>query len=181
MRIALDVDGVLYHWSKTARYLLKAEFGYNLHESTYWSYIPDNVSKQAWDWLWSEGIRRGLFRHGHVVKGAVDGAWKLKRAGHELLAVTHRPVSAVIDTHDWLDFHFGRTFFEQRHILYDGRSKSCVRADLLVDDKFQNVQEWMWHVDREAILYSQLWNDHEPWFGWRGTWETIPSLVRELT
>lgn len=62
MRLGIDIDGVLYHWSKTARYLLRevlpdspyTKEGALGSESTYWNYIPDNVSPEHWKWRLSQ-------------------------------------------------------------------------------------------------------------------------------
>ena len=175
--VAIDVDGVLYNWEKTARFLLGWRWGYELEESTSWSYIPDHISKEAWDWLWKEGLKEGLFRYGHVVKGGVVGVRALAAAGHELYAVTHRPVSTITDTHEWLDFM--KLPFTKRFILTDGRPKSTVKADILIDDKIQNVQDWVCDTGRRAILYTQRWNREldVPRGACRATWPDIPSII----
>lgn len=156
VRIAIDLDGVLYNWEKTARFMLEQEFGYHLDVSDSWTYLPDHVSAEAWHWLWHDGVREGLFRYGHVVKGGVRAVRQLYEEGHELYAVTHRPVSSVRDTHAWLDFM--QLPFRKRYVLSDGRPKWKVAADLLIDDKPENVREWT-ERGRYAILFRQPWND----------------------
>lgn len=157
MRIALDCDGVIYSYDSAARYMLREYRGCKgLDEpSTHWDFIQETVSPSDWDWLWSEGVKRGLFRYGHGIRGAIIGIRKLAEAGHELLIVTHRPRSAVRDTIDWLSYmHLP---VSEVHILSDEEPKTFVKADILIDDKWENVKAWS-DVGRFAILFSQPWN-----------------------
>src|SRR5262245_20228481 len=108
MKVAVDLDGVLYEWSKTARYMLRHYKGYSKRrptgsESTSWDYIQGHIEKADWEWLWSEGIDLGLFRYGHVVSGGQTGVRALREAGHSVEVLTHRPSESVPDTIAWLD------------------------------------------------------------------------------
>lgn len=157
MRIGIDLDGVCYAWEKTARYLLNTHRGYALKESPCWTHIPDSVTKDDWRWLWSDGVTLGLFRFGHIIRGAFDGIRALHDDGHELVAITHRPESAVKDTHDWLDF--AGLPFSERHILTNEEPKSTVDGDVLIDDKIENVIDWIESDPaRRAVLFDQPWN-----------------------
>lgn len=158
MRIALDLDGVCYHWEKTGRYLLRTQRGCShlIYPSTDWDYIKRMVDAEDWDWLWSEGVELGLFRYGHVITGAIEGVRELKARGHEVLVVTHRPSSAVQDTLDWLSY----VRFEpaEVHILSDGRPKSSVPADIYIDDRPENIVEVLASTEADALLFDQPWN-----------------------
>lgn len=102
----LDVDGVLYHFERTARYLLRTVKGYdNLSEpSGSWDHIRERVSQKDWNWLWNHGVKLGLFRHGHLFTGAIEGVKALAEMG-DVVIITHRPKSAVQDTLDWLAYN----------------------------------------------------------------------------
>lgn len=182
MRIALDCDEVLYSWERTARYLLRncypePIYGVGLDLSkpfTQWS-IPDTIGEEPYRWLFDEGVQLGLFRHGHVITGAMLGVRALKAAGHELVVVTHRPENGVQDTLAWIDFHFGREDpfpWNGVAILSNGQPKTEIRFDLLVDDSPRNIDDAHSH-GRLGFQFAAAWN------GWQGyTWD---SLVRELT
>ena len=66
LRIGIDVDGVMYHWNKTARYMLRdvlPDSPYTMDgpmgkESDEWDHVKDNVSDDHWRWLWTEGSTR---------------------------------------------------------------------------------------------------------------------------
>ena len=180
MRVALDCDEVLYSWERTSRYLLRNVYagdceGYDLTEPFSQWFIPSMIGGRAYDWLFDQGVQLGLFRHGHVITGAMLGVRALKAAGHELVVVTHRPENGVRDTLAWIDFHFGAEEvypFSGLSILSNGEPKTDVPFDILVDDSPKNCDDAL-KAGRGALLFGAAWN------GWDGEdWE---SLVEVLT
>ena len=180
MKIAVDLDGVCYEFEKTARYMLREYRGCTglETESTHWDWISERVSDVDWEWLWNDGVALGLFRFGHCVRGSINGLRQLRDAGHSLLAVTHRPSRAVPDTLAWLAYN-GIPWSEV-HILSDGQSKSTIKADILIDDKPENVDDWVNGV--KALLFDRSWNQEysdNTWvkrvFGWKGVIDAVRS------
>jgi 5'(3')-deoxyribonucleotidase len=181
-RVALDVDEVLYSWQRTARYLLR-----NLYNGTVMDYdlskdfaqwvIATQIGEKAYRWLFDEGVKLGLFRHGHVITGAMLGVRALKAAGFDLVVVTHRPENAVGDTLAWLNFHFGREDpfpFAGVSILSGGEPKTSVAWDIIVDDSPANIDE-AFTKGRVGVQFAAAWN------GWDGaTWETLPKTLERL-
>ena len=165
-RIALDIDGVLYAWSKTARFLLRTERGYDdpdgplTQESTHWNYIFEHVTKEDADWLWSAGVEQfGLFRHGDLVNGAIDGVRDLSKVG-DIILVSHRPENAIRDTVAFLDYHFGDFSpypFVGVNILTHEEPKTDLQWDILIDDKIDNVMDAL-EAGRQGVLFNQPWN-----------------------
>ncbi len=176
MRIAIDMDEVLYSWERTARYLLRNE--YAKPEWMYWDAlqqpfsewsIAGQIGQAAERWLFTEGVELGLYRHGHVVTGAMRGVRRLKAEGHELVVVTHRLEGGVQDTLAWIDFHFGREDpypWSGIEILSDGRSKTTVPFDRLIDDSPKNIADAR-AVGRDGVLFGASWNMSDI------TWEDI--------
>lgn len=160
MRVGVDVDGVLYHWERTARYLLRTERGcVNLdHASTDWNMIQRRVAPQDWRWLWREGVELGLYRHGHLMTGAIEGMRALEAAGHDLVVVTHRPAEAVHDTLAFLSYHFNDVDLAGVHILGGSAPKSSIACDVLIDDKPENIDDWLDNTSGHAVLFDQPWN-----------------------
>ncbi len=183
MDCAIDVDGVQYEWSKTARYMMRTYRGYSREgpmgkESTSWDYIQDNVTKADWDWLWTEGVRQGLFRYGHLVQGAVVGLQALVTAGHNIIAVTHRPSQAVKDTMAWftlLDLPWSGI-----HILTNQEPKSAVAADVLVDDKPENIEDWELTTGNRGILFGRPWNRQDTTHFRVSTWPSVVYAIQDL-
>jgi len=167
MRIGVDIDGVLYEWSKTSRYLLREvlpgspypKTGPLGQESTHWNYIQDNVSPEHWKWLWTEGVRLGMYRHGHLVHGAVQGVRDLVAAGHDIAIISHRPKFAVNDTLAWLTMH--QLPLAGLHLLTNEEPKSYVKpmCDVYVDDKWDNVMDLARNTPAKLVaLFDQPWN-----------------------
>jgi 5'(3')-deoxyribonucleotidase len=158
--VGLDLDGVIYQWADTARYLIRIHHSIALPESTYWEYIKDNVPQEVWSWLWDRGVDLGLFRYGHVYSGAIDGIRELQ---HEvdLHIVTHRPRSAINDTLAFLSYITGtpelRDAFRGVHMLSDEQPKSSVGMDIYVDDAPHVVQDVIRQGAR-AVLVDRPWN-----------------------
>lgn len=157
-KIALDLDGVVYNYSSTACFLLNHHRGTNLNweETNSWNWLQNQVSKQDWDWLWDNGVEKGLFRYGHLIKGAREGVEELAKLG-KLIVVTSRPPRAVQDTLDWLAFM--RFPIEGLHIVDSKADKSDVEAfDLAIDDKSENVLKYL-AKQIPTIVYGQKYNE----------------------
>ena len=156
MRIGLDIDGVIYKWDKTARYMLREVLPgspynvpwlkewdqdptWDLHqESTRWDCIKENIHPEHWKWLWTEGVRLGLFRYGHLYPGSIQAVRELATIG-EVVLITHRPKQAVEDTLAWLSYQ--NLPIMGVHLLTNEENKGLVRpgVDVFLDDKPQNI------------------------------------------
>src|SRR3990167_858431 len=159
MRIGLDVDGVLYHFHKTALYMLNTMKGYDLKEEdwTYWNWPKDIVKNNDWQWLWSKGVELGLFRYGHLYKGAIEGVRELSTLG-DIVVITHRPRNAMKDTLDWLAYL--RLPIHEIHLQTDGQSKADVPCNVYIDDKPENCVDVSPHP---SLLVDRPWNRTALW------------------
>ena len=146
-RIGVDLDGVCYQWNKTARYMLRdilpnspyPKAGALGLPSQTWNYIQENVSKEHWNWLWDEGVKLGLFRHGHMYPGTIKAIRDLASFA-KVIVITSRPDTAVEDTLAWVTFH--RLPISGIHILGPHVSKASVpQCDVYIDDKYENCVE----------------------------------------
>lgn len=172
MKIGVDIDGVCYNWSKTARYMLReilpdspyGKDGPLGRESTHWDYISENVEPEHWKWLWNEGVKLGLFRHGHLYPGTIKYIRLLSELG-EIIAITHRPRQAVNDTLSWLEFQ--RLPLSGVHILTDQQPKSTVtpHCDFYIDDKPENCIELLNTTRGKVCLMDREWNQHFDEYG----------------
>lgn len=164
-RVAIDVDGPQYEWDKTARYMLRVIRGcLGLDEPSREWLLPDqdwhSVTKADWQWLWTDGVKQGLFRYGHVTRGAIIGVRALVAKGFKLEVVTHRPSSAIKDTLAWLDLVWGDEDpypWESIKLLTNEEPKTISQAHVLIDDKPANCKEWA-ASGRMALLFSRPWN-----------------------
>lgn len=161
----VDLDGVVYHWDKTARYLIERYHGIKLGPSTHWDYIKEQVPPEVWKWLWSEGISLGLFRHGHLVKGAKDGLESLLYLGTRLVAATARPFSRRVITDTWAMISYHDLPFHEVRIVGDSKEKvSAVvasQANFLIEDNLETVNSLTNHDHVLPILLNRPWNQGE--------------------
>jgi 5'(3')-deoxyribonucleotidase len=156
--IAVDLDGVVYEWDRTARYMLRTFRGLtHLNTpSSSWDHIQQNCGLDDWHWLWTEGVKRGLFRYGHMMTGARIALDELSDR-YGLVVVTHRPSSAVMDTVEWMSLYFKDIPLRGLHILSNGEPKTNVNADILIDDKPENLVAWA-DAGRRSIQFVQPHN-----------------------
>lgn len=182
MRIGLDLDGVCYNYSATACYLLNHYKGYGLDwtETNSWDWLQEQVKNNDWQWLWSEGVRKGLFRYGSLVKGAAEGVKELSDIG-DICVITSRPNSAVTDTLEWLAFM--RFPVKEFHIMSKGESKATVKPDIAIDDKIENILDYN-NSQIDTILFDQKYNWNYPEtiynrraYDWNGVVDKVRSYA----
>lgn len=196
MKIGLDLDGVCYQWSATAQYMLREHIQERgevpppeLYQvPKYWDWIENYTPAEDWAWLWSSAIEEGLYRYGHVVKGAIEGAQAISQLG-ETTVITARPKAAVHDTMAWLELMFNRVPLAGVVIQSDGQKKSEVPGiDIYIDDAKHNLEELLDNTDATVIQYVQPWNaDFVPKNGLQGVrhvrardWGEVVSIVKTL-
>lgn len=188
-RFGIDVDGVMYQFQKTALYMLNTMKGYDLklEDFTYWNQPKDHVSNNDWQWLWSGGVKDGLFRYGHLYKGTIEAIRTLNKLG-DVVIITHRPSNAIQDTLDWLAYL--RLPFMGTHLLTDGQAKSAIKCDLYVDDKPENIEDFAMNTTAVSLLWDRPWNASaklESGFGlpWRAhrisTWQEVVDFAMGVT
>lgn len=176
-RAGIDLDGVVYRWTDTARFLLNYYWGFSLGESTSWTYIQDNISPEAWAWLWKDGVEKhGLFRHGNCYPGAFEALNAIDRKGYDLILITSRPANARFDTYDWIGYH--RIPAKAVHIIGHTTLKSTVLplCDWYVDDRPENILD-LETTGRPAFLLDRPWNQgaavQRRVMNWQGILEAI--------
>lgn len=189
LRFGIDIDGVMYMWDKTARYMLRTERGYSRdvlgEPSRYWNEIKDKVSAADWDWLWTSGVKMGLFRYGHLFTGTIEAIRTLNTIG-DVVVMTHRPRTAVQDTFDWLSYM--RLPILEAYVFSNGEPKSQVKCDLYVDDKPENAIDFNDNTDGLPLLWSRESNVN---YGFLETkresrivrvdkWEEVVEFARKL-
>lgn len=161
LRFGIDVDGVLYHFHKTAVYMLNSQRGYSLDVNDWseWDWLKHQVKNNDYQWLWSAGVKNGLFRYGHMYKGAIEGLHALSALG-DVVIITHRPKAAVQDTMDWLSFF--KMPVTEVYLMTEGQAKSAVKCDLYVDDKVENIKDYLYNTKGVALLWDRPWNHMTP-------------------
>ena len=158
MRLGIDMDGILYKWEESARFLIECKFGRKLPVSAYWDAIKDKIPNNEWQWLWTGGIKHGLFRHGHCYRGSIEALHALAK-DHEIIIITKRPKAAREDTLAWLAFHKIPT--DEVHIIGPGGLKSRIACGLYVDDSMEVATE-LELAGLRCLLWKRPWNNPDP-------------------
>lgn len=186
-RIMLDLDGTVYQWERTARYLLRRwylEQGLGVPEelsipSTHYDYISTVVCPEAFQWLWSEGVERGLFRYGHIYTGASEAVHALAELG-ELHVITKRPPNAVNDTLDWLTFQ--RWPISNVITLTErGDKKSDVKplCDVYIDDALEVLEDLHMNTSGAYVIaVDRPWNQGAPCDARAYSWDGVLEAAR---
>ncbi len=192
MKIGLDLDGCVYQWDKTARFMLRnilpdspyKEDPALKRESQYWDYIKAVVDPEHWEWLWTEGIRLGLFRYGHLYPQAVQSIRDLAEE-HEIVLITHRPRAAITDTLAWLGLL--NLPLSGLHLLTNQEPKSRVQpqCDVYLDDKVDNILDLHRNTKAKMVcLMGQPWN--KEYAGWSNriervhNWPQFIQVIKEI-
>lgn len=149
----------MYHFQKTYCYMMNTMKGYNLDYEKWsgwdWPETEGGVTNNDRLWIWSAGVKLGLFRYGHLYRGTIEGVRSLSKLG-DVVVITHRPETAVQDTLDWLSYL--RLPFKEVHLLTQGQAKSQVKCDLYVDDKPENCIDFAENTDGTPLLWLRPWN-----------------------
>ena len=157
MIFGIDLDGVVYKWSETAKFMLEDQFDIKVPDQTCWGTWDKELTKEHWDWLWTDGIKEGLFRHGHIYKGSIDALNQLATMG-DIMIITSRPKAAHPDTLEWLAFH--RVPTSRVIMLGPGANKADVlpHCDMYVDDKVTNCNQLAVDTDGKILLWDRPWS-----------------------
>jgi 5'(3')-deoxyribonucleotidase len=161
-------------------YLLTKHRGVKFPEGRAWWdtwNAPDQFTTQEdRNWAWSEGLKLGLFRYGHIVKGAVDGVRELAKLG-DIQVVTHRPKQAARDTFAFLAY----VDFPIAGVTVTQGPKSEVGCDVYIDDGPHVIEE-LESAGKEVVVFDRPYN-RGPWLSDATrayTWDDVPRLVGEV-
>jgi 5'(3')-deoxyribonucleotidase len=182
LRSAVDLDGVLYEFQRTYRYMIREYRGVEMPPVaefwTTWDAQKQYGTPADHRWMWDEGVKRGLFRYGHMVTGGRRGLERLAEDGHELIIVTSRPESAVNDTMEWCSLLLKDIPIVGFHILSNGERKTSIDWDVLIDDRPENIEDAL-SAGRKAVLFQQPWNDNYITLAQEANgWKEVPDAIR---
>ncbi len=152
LRVAVDMDGVLYDFVGEMVFLLREHRGLNIKRAdiTSW-WTKEKVGQKDWDWLWDQ---RELFQDGNLISGSKRGYVMLKQIADAPI-ITSRPHNVIADTYLWLALH--RFPCQELHILGSNQKKTIIPWDVIIDDKVDHALDAV-RAGRHAIIFSQPWN-----------------------
>lgn len=156
--IALDFDDVICGFAAGLRKSILIEFGVEVPPFGAWDLdevLNPIVGRHWWrEWMREQPDRWAKFP---PVPGAIGGIKQLRDDGHYIEVVTAKPEWAEHVIWDWFGKH--RPAVNRVTIVgMDVPKSEATDAELLVDDKIDNVEEFM-ADGRDAILFNQSTND----------------------
>ena len=94
-----------------------------------------------------------IYNHCEPIKGAWKGIKKLRKMGFRIIYVT---ASNRMDSkYDWLEKH---DFLDKRENFVHAYDKTLINMDILIDDRWENIQEFIQDPNKRAILFEKPWN-----------------------
>ena len=175
LRLGLDIDGCVYDWFGAYRFLANHHLKAGLPPvEQIWDGTrtdADFLTVEQQEWMWTHGVEFGLFRYGHIIKGAVEALREIS-AFMDIVVITHRPTSwhievseearrkGIKDTIAWLNLLAEDVRFVETHILEKSRPKSSIVCDAYLDDGIPVMEDLKANTPSTTLLalFDQPWN-----------------------
>lgn len=182
MRVAIDLDGVIYSFIDDLADFISAETKRPREElvrPTCWHFyeIDWGYTKKEYHKFAEDGVAAGaIWVMGDPLPGAIPALRKLRKDGHSVHLVTSRGFGrrARTSTADWLFDH---------KIPHDSLTfaidKTILDVDVLLDDKIENVDA-MREAGRQAFLFDQGYKEQQGHHYLVKDWEDFLAKVAAL-
>jgi len=183
VKILVDVDGVLAETVSPAVRWVNWKYGTKFRKSDIREY--DQPLKGTGTDIGA--VLRILMRDAAFVRdlhSVPHAPWALQSwiRSHRIVIATSRPSCVDQVTRRWLG---RRGIWYNEYVNTEGKSKSALEGDVLIDDCAANCQEFV-ATGRPAILFDQPWNRNAPVYPWERIhralcWAGVLEKVRFLT
>jgi len=164
VRIAVDIDGVLFPWDDVARGALQFTFGTHTRASGHWHALKEAVDTREWRWLWTRAGQDMVFGADHAYGNAVAAVRELLAMGNEVHFVTHRdPRLTLHHTAAFLSRHFGDgPAWAGVHSIKSRTPKRALGPwDLMIEDKPDTVFDVVAQENTMVFAPLRPWNRAE--------------------
>ena len=158
MRIAFDVDEVLYSFSRAVGTAYGSMYPKTRTvKPTEWSMREAwDIPQAEWDGIVARPVMYGLA--GHQITDGLGAMHDMINAGHEVHVVTARPVSMAAATVSFLVEYFDIDSLAGVHFMTHGE-KHRLDVDILVDDSLDECRAFVESsTDRYAVMPARPWN-----------------------
>jgi len=151
-KIGIDIDGVVCDVMSSLLKKCNEEYNLNLSvkDITEWNYknhkfeLEDEIRKHFADYDFLISLP--------LINDA-EKAIKFLKKHYKVVFITSRWRFTKRVTKKWIKKHFGKT-----KIIFE-REKEHINVDLLIDDKFGQVNAFTRETGKPSILFSQPWNE----------------------
>lgn len=159
MPVLIDVDGVIANFCGAVALYIEDKFNLKIDQSKIYGDVR-NEAGGLWDdeceaFIRSDGFALNL----EEFPGAVDAVKEIMEK-HEVVFVTSpygESKTWCYDRYNWLNERFDIT----RDDIIFCRDKRFVQGVSLIDDRFENIQDWARFNNRMGILFDRPWNKKE--------------------
>jgi 5'(3')-deoxyribonucleotidase len=155
--VAIDLDDVVLDFTGGLRTSVQTEYDVEVPPFGNWKIadVLDPIIGHSW-WKWMKN-RDWLWKTFPAVPGAIGSINMLREQGYFIEIITSKPDWAEASVWQWIGRW--RPSVDRVTIVQDGDSKAeFTSADILVDDKPQNCEEWV-ASRRPAVLFSRPHNE----------------------
>jgi 5'(3')-deoxyribonucleotidase len=155
--VAIDLDDVVLDFTGGLRTSVQTEYDVEVPPFGNWKIadVLDPIIGHSW-WKWMKN-RDWLWKTFPAVPGAIGSINMLREQGYFIEIITSKPDWAEASVWQWIGRW--RPSVDRVTIVQDGDSKAeFTSADILVDDKPQNCEEWA-ASRRPAVLFSRPHNE----------------------
>ena len=159
MKVMLDLDGVIYDFQGAANAALSARYGYaDIGEWTHWNYGKEQVSKEAWSWLWSEEGSRAIWTATGPERKYGKEIGRYLGLNYDLIIVTHRPGCVEEATAGWLKR--AEIIYDELWVLDHTNEKSVYAKDCAyaIEDKPENVDDLLDNTYAKVIMPKLMYS-----------------------
>ena len=160
MRIAFDLDGVIYSWLDSVRYYLthclKLKGIYkdpnSLEFCEQWGF-----SEKEWYEIQNKGVDAGIiYLHGEPIEGSLNCLHQIKHSGHSIHIITNRyfGTKSQYNTVKWLKLY---------GVPYDSitfsADKTILKSDYIIEDNIDNHKACL-EAGINSYLIDRPWNQN---------------------
>jgi 5'(3')-deoxyribonucleotidase len=188
-RILLDCDGVISDFLSSAlkvlntKLKLKGKDRFNATHITQWDICKSIGQPHMWKDINDAAGKKGFCQKIRVYPGSKEGVAKLKELG-EVFVVTS-PLTVpnwVSERSAWLEEHFE---IGKSNVVHT-EAKHVIVGDVLIDDKFSNIESWVnHHPNGLGLLWNAPYNQDASWsfhcdqIARISSWEDAVKLIQE--
>lgn len=165
MKVGLDLDGVVYWFTKAANEAIMTRGYPDIGEWQGWNHGKEFVTDEDWRWLWNQGTSIVFRADGPAYQGA-QGFMRRLALEHELIICTHRPKRVAPATYAWIAAT--RCQAGEVHVLDHNIPKSTVWdvCDVCIDDKPETCDDLLGNTGAHVFCPRRDWNrDYEQPYG----------------
>jgi 5'(3')-deoxyribonucleotidase len=172
--IAVDVDGTIADLEKNWLAWYNRDYNDNVEFFTEWDthkLVKSECGFKMYDYLKDPHLYDDVL----PIDGAILAIEKLKSLGYRIIYPTTSPIESFGRKYQWL-LNYGLITTIKDYI--EVNDKSLIRADILVDDRPKNLDDFT----GKKILFAQRWNELEkdnPTYLYASSWNDVLDYCYE--